>query len=211
MSNVNNTSALLVLCGVLGVDTNSTSQSQMVAFSVMGIEDIWAFVEYVRDKHTDIEYAKPLQKLDQLAITYKELQNRAKNAAKYAKAEAWIQEIVTKCSECHKQIESERMGGFVNGKYVAGREIEWRHIYEGGKPYFKEKQLEALSRVGSFIYTAQCLKNGTLIDKLTSEYQKALEPPKAYEVLNDRTKNILRTASDRGTKSTKAKATRSDT
>lgn len=195
---------VVVLCGVLGVDTNSTTQSQMVAFSCMGIEDMWGFVAYVRDKHTSIAYAKPLQKLDQLAMAYKELQNRAINADKYAKAAVWIQEIVTKCKACHGVIESHRMGGVVEGKYTEGTACEWRHLQVEGKPYFSQKQLEALSRVGSFVYTTECLKDDTLIDKLTTAYQKAVLAPKPYEMLADKTKNILRITHDTRTKGTKA-------
>lgn len=177
MSNANKIQPVLVIAGVLGIDTSNAAQSQMLFYSCDGITDMWAFVDYVRDHHAGISFAKATTKLDILSTEYKKLQTEALYASKMTKASAEVKELIEKCQSCLRLIE---------GKRAEGYHADWEHAFCQGEPLFSIAELRALSDVGSFVYVAERLKTHMLQDDLTNVFKRRLMKPKSYEQLTSR-------------------------
>jgi len=66
------------LANIIGLDTTNAQHTVALEEAMLGIEEVEAFLEYVRDKKEAIEYATKTEKLDTLATMYKKLQANAK-------------------------------------------------------------------------------------------------------------------------------------
>lgn len=175
---------LLIIAGLLGLDTSSARDTQMIAYCCEGIEDVWAFIEYCKDKHNGISYAKPTQKLSTLSENYKKIEYESQMEERYKKIGIEVSLIVEKVKNTKN--------------YIKYDDAKWQelNIARTSECYFSDKEQKLLRAIGSEKYVVELLETHKLDDELLKIWKKSLEPKKSYELLDTKIKNLLQGAKE---------------
>ncbi|MFA5501857.1 MAG: hypothetical protein WC253_04380 [Sulfurovaceae bacterium] len=173
---------VLILAGVLGLDTSTPKDTQMIAYCCEGIEDMWAFIDYCKDKYNGISYAKPAQKLSTLSENYKKIEYEVKMKERYKKIGIEVSLLIEKIKDTKN--------------YIKHDNAKWQELNIAGTSecYFSNKEQKLLKALGSEKYVVELLETHKLDDELLKIWKKSLEPKKSYELLDAKIKNLLQGA-----------------
>jgi len=180
----------IILAGVVGLDLSDAGNAVFVSECVKGIRDLDMFIEFCRDKKEDILYATKSERLDILANRFKKLEEGDRLSDKYVNADAWTDAIVEKVRQCQIAIIKARDIEEMRG---TNRDIGFRHIVKSDskEKLFTQKELAALSAVGSTTAIIDYARDGILKSRLMAAYMAAYNKKASYKSLSAGAKKVM--------------------
>lgn len=167
------------LSNIFGLDANNAQHSIAVLDAINGIDDVEAFIDYCRDHKEGIEYVSKTEKLDILANKYKKLQESSKLPTDTAIG--FSKQIARKISEARTVIKNSMEEG-------VDRPIS--RLSVDGEKFFSDKEIKALSEIGSVNYIISLSETGDLEEKLIELFVSKFRSKTKYESLTNGQKKI---------------------
>lgn len=169
----------LRLANITGLDINNAQHSVAIDEAMYSIEDLEAFLEYCRDFKDSIEYATKTEKLDTLATRYKKLQTNAKLPHDTAEKSSYL---------LAEKVEKARV--FLKNELEVGNDKPFSRLKLDGYNYFTEKELDALSAIGSARYLVELAEQNKLQDELIKLFLSKYVTAKKYNALTGNQKKV---------------------
>lgn len=167
------------IANLIGLDINNAQHSVAIDEALIGIDDTESFYEYMRDKKDGIEYATKPEKLISLSHSYKKLQNEALLPHTTAK------NFSVQLSE---KVESARV--FLKNEIEIGNDKPFSRLKVDGDSYFTEKELAALSEIGTSRYLIELAERDELRNKLIDLFLSKFQAKAKYETLTNNQKKV---------------------
>jgi len=176
----------IILAGVMGLDLSNANHAVFVAETTRGIEDMDAFIEFCRDKKDGIEYSTKTEKLDTLSTMLKKLQTDASLPHDIAKT--FSKQLTGKVLQARTYIKNQMEDGNQRPFSTLGD--------ENGK-YFTDKELNALSGLGSSAVIIELSEQHKLEESMTELFLSKYIAKSKYEALTSgqqQTKHLIENA-----------------
>lgn len=169
----------LRIANIIGLDINNAQHSVAIDEAMYGVEDLEAFLEYCRAKKDGIEFSTKPEKLDTLATKYKKLQSDAKlpigNATLFSKR------LADKVDEARIFIKNELEKGVLR---------PFSSLRSNGEKYFTDKEINALSKVGSAATIIELSELELLEENLSQLFLNSYIKKSKYEQLSEGSKKV---------------------
>ncbi len=145
----------LRLANVMGLDIKNAQHSVAIDEALFGIEDPEAFLEFCRQQKEGIEYQTKTERLDTLATRYRKNIEDAK--IPHDTANKFSDNLAEKVHIAKS---------FIKNQIELGNPRPFSTLRVDGKPYFTQKELTALTKLGSISYLMHLADTSELKQKL---------------------------------------------
>jgi len=169
------------LANIIGLDTTNAQHTVALEEAMFGIEEVEAFLEYVRDKKEAIEYATKTEKLDTLATMYKKLQANAK--LPHETAQSFSKQLTKKIG---------MIKTIAKNKLEIGDEVDLSKFKGGGDSLFSVKEVSAIKELGRMEAILEMHDMHRLEDELMKLFLGKYVAKSKYEALSSNQQRVKR-------------------
>ena len=165
----------------MGLDTKSSQHGVAITEAIHSIEDTEAFYEFLSDKKNGIEYETKAERLMTLARMYKRLQDQANLPNELA---------MNFSTQLMHKVEQARV--HIKNQIELGNERPFSSLAVDGHKYFTDKEITALSGLGSSSVIVELSEQHKLKDNLIQFFLGKFIKKSKCEALSDGQRKIKR-------------------
>jgi len=174
------------IANLMGLSLDSAQHSVAIDEALITIEDTEAFYQFLSDKKNGIEYETKPERLLTLSRMYKKLQEKAKLPNEIA---------MNFSRQLTHKVEQART--YIKNQIELGNERPFSSLTVDGHKFFTNKELKALSGIGSSSVIIELSEQHKLEESLTELFLNKYVAKSKYESLTSgqqRTKHLIQNA-----------------